>query len=258
MFPKPELGVSLAGLAPVASAPWAGGPRAGIQWAADAGFRSVQLDAAAPGLRPRELDRAARRDVAALLRRLQLRLSGLDLWIPPEHLTDPARSERALEAITQAVELAADLARLGATGVTGVVSVVLAGGLAADARGQLASHAESHGAWIADHAVPGPGGFAAWAAESGIGVGLDPAAILLGGQDPAALAARAGPALRSARLSDATMTGRAAPGLSSGRLDMLAYAAALAVAGYTRGVVLDLRGLADQAQAAAAARDRWS
>src|SRR5690606_13026801 len=71
------------------------GPRAPIEAAAKAGFRAVALDASAAGLRPRDLDRSARRDLAALLRRLELAFAGLDLWIPPEHFASPEHADRA-------------------------------------------------------------------------------------------------------------------------------------------------------------------
>jgi sugar phosphate isomerase/epimerase len=244
MFPRPELAVSLAGLERRVDAPWAGGPRAAIQWAA-AGFRAVQLDATAVGLRPRELDRSARRDLAALLRRLGLTLTGLDLWIPPEHLLDPGRAERALDAVLQAVDLGADLARLN--GHAAAVSLVLPEGLPREVGATITERSLASGVPVADHAI----------APVGASIGIDPAAMLLAGQDPAAAAARAGRALASARLSDASPTGRV-PALSpGGRLDLTVYLASLAVAGYTRAVVLDLRGLADQGAAAESARRAW-
>lgn len=256
MFPRPELSLSLAGLSTDPAAPWSAGPRAAIEWAAKTGFHAVQLDAAAAGVRPRELDRSARRDLAALLRRVQLALSGLDLWIPPEHLVNPAKSERAMEAIVQAVDLAAELARLLDHGERAVVSLVLPAGMPDDARRQLGGHAESRGAHLADHAAPAAPAPSA-PTIGPMGVGVDPAAILLAGQDPATTAARAGPALAAARLSDATMIGRTAPLLAPGRLDLTAYLASVAVAGYTRPLILDLRGLPEQAAVARAVRQRW-
>jgi hypothetical protein len=46
------------------------------------GFRSVQLSAAQPGLRPRELDRSGRRDLLARLSRLQMPAAGLESGWP--------------------------------------------------------------------------------------------------------------------------------------------------------------------------------
>jgi sugar phosphate isomerase/epimerase len=238
MLARPPLAVSLAGLNRGPDAP--SGPRAAIDWAVLAGFKAVQLDAMAPGLRPRELDRSARRDLAAILRRGGLPLTGLDLWIPPEHLLDPAKAERAMEAILRAVELGADLVRHSAGPAFAAISVVLPEGLAADIASQLARAADHAGVRIADHAIKAAG-------VEGIHRGVDPAMQLLAGQDPALVAARAGAALASARLSDASLTGRVQPGSSGGRLDLVAYIASLSVAGYGRPIILDPRGLSAQA-----------
>jgi sugar phosphate isomerase/epimerase len=255
MFPRPSLSISLAGLAPDARAPWAGGARAAIGWASQAGYRWVHLDAAAPGVRPRELDRAARRDLAAFLRRSQLLLSGLDLWIPPEHFIDPGRCDRAVSAVLAAMELAAALHALIAGSTSPAVSVVLPERLPAEVREALESRGEATGARIADHAgfdQPGHDG------GSPLGVGIDPAALLLAGRDPAAAASRAGRALVSARLSDATTVGRVAPGNAGGRLDQLAYFVALSTAGYAQPVVVDLRGVAEQDFAARSISSRMA
>ena len=257
MVPPPPLAISLAGLERRDDAPWAAGPRAAIDWAAAAGFGAVQLDATAPGLRPRELDRSARRDLGALLRRAGLSLAGLGLWIPLEHLTDASRAERALEAILQAVELAADLARLGAGQPGPAISCVLPKGIPADIVAQLADAAGRTGVRIADHAVPLTSAAEVSATNGGLDLGIDPAAILLAGLDPAVAAARAGPRLASARWSDASLTGRIAPGSESGRLDLTAYLVSLTVAGYSRAVILDLRGIHDQASAAPDCLARW-
>jgi sugar phosphate isomerase/epimerase len=258
MIPRPTLAVSLAGLERDSGAPWAAGARAAIDWAAGAGFRAVQLDAAAAGVRGRDLDRSGRRDLAALLRRSQLALAGLDLWVPPEHFADPARSERAVAALTGAIELAADLARLVEGSPQAAVSVVLPAALDDEIRAAIEGAAQSRGTRLADHAChvgkadaprsqPAP--------EAPLGIGIDPAALLLAGQDPAVAAAKAGAALVSARLSDASLVGRAPAG--TGRLDETAYLASLSVAGYGRPLVLDLRGVANQDAAARSALARW-
>jgi sugar phosphate isomerase/epimerase len=241
---RPLLAVSLAGLERTANAPWAAGPRAAIDWAAGLGIAGVQIDAMAAGVRPRDLDRSARRDLAALLRRSHLALSGLDLWIPPEHFVDAAKADRALAAALAAIELSADLARLTEGSPTPALSVVLPELLAAEARTAITNQSQTHGVGVADHAL-----------KPIMGAGLDPAAILLAGQDPGAAAARAGASLVSARLSDASLTGRVAPG--AGRLDEITYLASLSVAGYQRPLVLDLRGVPNQAAAASAVVSRW-
>jgi sugar phosphate isomerase/epimerase len=247
-----DLSVSLAGLESGADAAWSAGPRGAIEWAAGAGFRSVALDGAAAGVRARDLDRSGRRDLAALLRRLRLGLAGIDLWIPPEHLMDPARQERALSAIVGAVELAGDLARLDA-GMRPVLSVVLPEKASEVLLDSIDRAAEMGGVAVADHALTKTPG----AAESLRGVGVDPGAVLLVGADPSERVLRAGTGLRGARLSDADLSGRIVPGGRGGRLDGRAYLGALVRVAYAGPITLDLRGVRDQEGAAVGARAWW-
>ena len=259
--PPPALGVSLAGLS-FATVP------ALLQWAADAGFAALRFDAAAPGMRPRDLDRSARRDLAANLRRRQLRFAGLDLWIPPEHFADPAHADRAADAVAQAVDLASDLARLEPGDAVVCVSFPPRSGDADPAEQvltSLAHHADAAGVDLADFAVPSR------PAHDHLRLGLDPAALLLRGLDPAAEASRAGPRLASALLTEFDGVTRRVPDIAAGfspvphslaiarpalpsqrRLDLPSYLVALATASYTRPLVLDLRGVAAQRPAAVA------
>ncbi len=248
---NPDLSISLASLEPAPGAPWAAGPRAGIDWAAAKGFRSVQLDAAAAGIRPRDLDRSARRDLAALLRRTQLRFTGLDLWIPSEHFVDSARVQRATEATMAAIDLAADLARLVESPRGGLVGIALPAAVPPALVQTLCAYAESRGVDLADHTVRDT------RPDARLGVGLDPAGLLLAGQDPVALAARWGTAVQCARLSDASAVGRVAVAGAGSRLDVRAYRATLDVLGYSRNVVVDVRGVRDQVQALMRAREVW-
>ncbi len=239
--------------------------RAIVAYARVLGVQALQLDAAAPGLRARELDRSARRDLASLLRRSELAVSGLDLWIPPDHFTDPRHVDRALAAAFAAMELARDLAQLvgGLSPPGGIVAVTLPRAPAPAVQAllvELRSRADQIGCVLADCAwppveFPDPGP---------VRVGLDPAAVFAAGADPHVEAARLGPRLAQARLSDLASAGRVAPG--SGRLKLMDYAAALlaAGAGLSGGsgrsggpVVLDLRSVSRQNLAAPAAVQAW-
>lgn len=237
------LSVSLAGLDPSPGHAWSGGVRGAIAWAGGLGVRRVRLDGAASGARARELDRGARRDLAALLRRRELLFCGIDLWIPAAHFADSQRVDRAVEASVGAVRLAADLARLGDASGGPVVSVAIGETPVDGVVASLSGAASEHGVAIADH-----GGHA------GLGRGIDPASVLLAGDDPASLATGGG--VTSARLSDADASGRCPVG-AHGRLDVAAYGAALSVGGYTRDVVIDLRGLVSQGEAARRAMEVW-
>lgn len=222
-----------------------GGAREQIVEAARLGYRAVQVDAAAEGTRPRDLDRSGRRDLAALLRRLDLKLSGLDLWVPPTHFVEAARSDRAVAAVIAAVELASELgAIVGADPGGPAVSVAFPENMSPDVAAHLRSAAAQRGARIADHAWPVSIG-----GDGPIGIGIDPAGVILSGADPAGETSRLKATPASARLSDIAPEGRVAPG--TGKLDVLAYVVALSAKGYGGHLVVDLRGLPDPGAAAA-------
>jgi sugar phosphate isomerase/epimerase len=254
-------------------------PRARVEWAAVHGVRAVQLDATVPGLRPRELDRSARRDIASLLRRLELAFAGLDLSIPVSHFADPAMLDRAVKATQDAITLAADIATLSPSpsGITAdagrMVAITLPATLGADVRSTLVSHAQSCKVTLADfrwplpelerpaptstgRAVHKPDGFASVVVptaslvatsnpEFNFGCGLDTGTLLVAGLNPAKAIARLAtlhpgqPA--QIRLTDAA-AGRRVP-LGDGDLDELSVDVACQVAGYRGYAIVDLRGI---------------
>ncbi len=233
--------LSIAGLDKAPDAPWSAGPRRAIDWALSVGTKAVQLDAALPGLRPRELDQSARRDLAAVLRRAGAACSGLDLWIPEPHFTDPAQQNRAVDAIEDAASLAADLRRLGAIDGLPAVSIRTHAETPSHLTDRLARTADHLGAALADHRWPRDG--------TTLPVGIDPASLLMSGHDPATTVARLASPPAAARLSDASALGRCVPGAGSLRIDD--YEVALSVARYAGWLVIDLRGIPNQAEAAA-------
>lgn len=215
-------------------------PRAEIEWAASVGARAVQLDAARSGLRPRELGRSARRDVASTLRRCGLAFSGLDLMIPARHFVDPAHADRAAVALRAALELAAELSDLCETpasisaGANRVVCVSLEGDAGREAVEPLADVAGALNARIADHQWP-----AQVAERREVAIGLDAAAIAGAGCDPVAEAARLARFAAAARISEWTP-----------RIDDAAFTAALGAGGFTGFLVVDVRRSADAERAA--------
>lgn len=241
-FAAPPLSLAIAGFHP------GGGPttdpaalfRAACAAAAQSGCSGVHLDGTLPGMRARELDRSARAEIAAALKRSGLACSGVDLWIPSEHFAQPSTVDRAVAASVQAITLAADVARASA-GPRPVLSFALPDAPDPQAIAAIATAADRAGVAVADHAVRSDS-----AADFGplIGRGIDPAAALAAGRNPAALASAAGAALTAARLSDLDAAGhRCTPG--AGRLDTLAYAVALVTARFDRPVVLDVRAVTD-------------
>lgn len=219
---------------------WGAGPREAITVAAQMRFGAVQFDAAFAGTRPRDLDRSARRELAALLRRHGLAFTGVDLWIPPAHFEAGPHTERAADAVRMALELSADIAALVPGNPRPVVGVTLP--RESPARVLLGQAALRVGVTIADHAWPaGP-------AAPGIGVGIDPAAVILSGDDPVRAVASLTTAPASCRLCDLGQQGRVAVG--AGRLDVIAFEASARTAGYDAPFIADVRGLRDQIGAA--------
>ncbi|MBX3403357.1 MAG: sugar phosphate isomerase/epimerase [Phycisphaeraceae bacterium] len=245
----PPLSIALCGLGP--TGPGRGDVREQIAWVRSRGVDAVHLNAAAPGVRARDLDRSGRRDLAAVLRRSGLRLGGVDLWIPPEHFADPAQVDRAMASLMATLELAGEIGALVNGPADGsVVGAVLPESLAADHLAALAGHAERTGARVADHALPPR------QATGPIGAGLDPSACLATGVDPVMTASRHARGMFAARLSDVSRMaggGRVPVGSRDGSLDAPAYAVALSTGGFEGRLAIDLRGLADANSAVASA-----
>lgn len=248
MLGFPEISISATGF----SHPSSTNARASIDAIASLGVRGIALDATTPGLRPRELSRSARRDIASILRRHQLELTGLDLWIPPDHFTDPSESERAIDATIQALEMASELVPLVGGRSRPVVSVVLPEDLPQSTRETLASVATHHGSTLANHAIMNED----TVPVAGIGIGIDPVFYLTDGQSPAKAITRAGTNLASARLCDTNAMGRCPIGGSGAKLDLTGYAGALIVSG-EEWVTLDVRGLDNPMLGARTGIDAW-
>ena len=231
-MPPQHLSLAILGLDPARSA----SARDLINLATRTGYRGVQIDATYPGLRPRELDRSARRDLAALCSRSGLAISGVDCFIPPRHLLAGQHQDRAMHALIAALELSADLARLG-NGDAGIVSCELPTGIQSEIVDAIEAACDRFEVQVADHATTQP--------THPLHVGIDPAACLEAGNDPVRSAASLGERLVSTRLSDRDESGRVLPVVEEGRLDLLAYRVALVSAGYGRPLVVDLRGVPD-------------
>ena len=256
--------LSIAGLHSAAvEGPWSRGVRSAIGWAVGVGFRSVQLDAAAPEIRARVLDRSGRRDLAAAVRRASLGFTGLDLWIPAEHFEPGEHADRAHAALLGAIDLAADLRGLISAGdaAPAVVSVTLPAAYAgadevralADGRGVLV---EDFGA-LAREAFERASADGEQAADQPTVVtgailpGVDTGRVILRGDPPGKTFARFSKSLATLRLNDADDTGRREIGRGSLGVETLIALHATLTAGLP--IVTDLRGLDQPNRSAAAA-----
>ena len=232
-------------------APLGESPRPALDALAERGFRHVQLSAMLPGLRPRELSDSGRRDLAATLRQKSLAVSGIDIWIPPQHFVDPAQVDRAVAAVRETVELASVLGQCPVS-----LTLPSPGEQETDFGGvveSLADHSMRHGVDLADHAVD-------VSSLHDLGIGIDPAASLGHGQDPARQVTAHAPRLISARLCDLLRSGLRGP-VGDGpeaQLDVLAYRVALTTAGYSRPVVVDARQWPDPLCGLEQTREIWS
>ncbi len=218
-------------------------------------IRHIQWNAAEPGYRPRDLDSGARRGLLEKLRRLELELSGVDLWIPPEHFLSDARVDRALTAVKSAIEFSA---------VCGRVPVSLAlprqGKDTDSALNQLesiqsavAGWADHFGVEIADHGLPR-------CRHEVIRIGIDPAASLALGEDPISTTTSYASHLSSLRLCDLLRSGLRGPIAEPGnaRLDDFRLAVAAMAAGYERPVVIDTRQWSGPWSGVLSTIERWT
>lgn len=248
MFGLPQISVSAAGIATQSS-----DPRSTIELIETMGVRGITLDATTPSLRPREFSRSARRDLASFLRRCELEFTGLDLWIPPEHFADPLHAQRAIDAVSNACEMSAELASLLSGTSKPIVSVVLPSELSQTDRRALGDSAQRVGATIADHQVveqptnPTPG----------IAIGVDPVMVLMSGKSAGKAITHAGSQLVSARLCDVNAMGRCVVGSPGSKLDLTGYIGALIVASQD-WITLDLRQLPDPLIASQRAIEAWT
>lgn len=243
-MPAQHLSLAILGLDPTRSA----SARDLIALGARAGYRGVQIDATYPGLRPRELDRSARRDLAALCARSGLVISGVDCFVPARHLLAGEHQDRAMHALIASLELSADLARLGDSEAS-VVSCELPADLPSEITDAFEAACDRFDTRLADHATTQP--------THALHRGVDPAACLEAGTDPATHAASLGERLGSARLSDRDEAARVLPVVEVGRLDLPAYRVALVSAGYERPLVVDLRGVPDAILRCSQVPDAW-
>lgn len=212
-------------------------PRGQIDWAASRGARGIQLDVAMAGIRARELGRSARRDLASLIRRRDLRLSGLDLWIPPRHFVNPADQQRATDATIGACELAAELRGILGDGSTIGVSMALHEATPRAVLDTIGAAAMRCGVLIIDHAWPAR----VVSVDGPIRVGIDPATLIGAGQSVEKAALALTPIPSAFRLSDFAASGRVAAG--EGSLDLRAYDVALTTLNWGGAITLDLRGV---------------
>ncbi len=240
-------------------APLAGEVTEALAAIAQIGFRAVQLSATQVGTRPRDLDGSGRRGLASHLRRLDLLCAGFDLFIPPAHFVDSAFVDRAIDAVSQCATLASAVGRVP-------VSIALPEktaeneGRLREVRDAISACAQREGVWIADHGLDATKAGAQMSSASALGVGIDPPTILAAGHDLCEVVARCGSHVVTARIVDLLRSGMRGPPDEphESRLDLLAYAASLAVLPLRFSPVADARQWTDPRVGLANTLRRWS
>jgi len=231
----------------VAIAPLPGAPRERLGALRELGARAATLDVSNPDLRPRALDRSARRGLAASLRRFELALGGFDLPIPPGHFADAGAQDRAIAAVRAAVEMLSELGELVET--VPLIHLTLPDEEAEDAAREMGRAARELGVTLVDMARP-----PAEELPDGWGFGVNLGRELEADADPlAALTKRESPA--SVRLSDAGPAGRVA--LGEGRLELPPAVAVIQTTCEGAGLVIDVKGAPRPAEAAGRALRAW-
>lgn len=240
-------------------APLAGEATEALQALSQMGYRAVQLSATQVGTRPRDLDVSGRKDLMVQLRKLGLACAGLDLWIPSSHFVDSAFIDRAVNAVTQSIMLAASLGRCS-------VSIALPEQTdqnkdqLRDVREAIQTAAQHEGIWIADHGLDAATGKWSCEASSFLGIGIDPPMLMAAGHDVSALVARFGASIVSARIVDLLRSGMRGPPDEPGnsRLDFQTYAATLASLPLRTSPVADARQWTDAHAGLRATIERWT
>ena len=230
-------------------------PRKGIDLLSSHSCRAIQVDARSEGTRPSDLGPSGRRDLAGLIRKRGMTLAGLDLWLPESAFLEAGTIDRAVDRTLECIDLAAELGHC-------TVSMCLP---PAETSSQLDAAIETilgragrQGVRIADHA---PGAASAKPLDvHAHGLGLDPASLMVQGEDPVEAVHAWGERLASARLIDlAPGGGRILPTHGGGgRLDLVSYKVALGLNPGCRQVVLDLRGCPDPLQGLLQAGQAWA
>lgn len=245
-MPLPAL--SLSGLSREPGTSWAGGPRAAIEWAGGIGYRRLALDLTAAGIRPRELDRSARRGIAALLRRAELAVVGCDLLIPADHFISPGHVDRAIEASIHAIEFARELAAL--CEARPLITLELPG--ESEARSIIGASAEREGVLVAQLSAEEVG------REGWSRLALNLPAVMGEGGDGAGSIGSQGDSLAQVRITDLVDGVRRPLGTAGGKLEPLALVAAIAAASYGAcDPVIEVRGIAEQHTAAQTSLSAW-
>jgi sugar phosphate isomerase/epimerase len=226
--------------------------KVGLKQAAEMGFAAVEVGAAGAEINPRNLSGSARRHLGRHVRNLGLALAALGADPPGAHRLDAQNIDERADLARSVLEMAAESGAPMVTLNPGRLIDPSTGRLFGTTRellGNLADHADRVGTRLA--LLSGgddPDQVAAWLKEfdcPALRICVDPAALLLAGRDPAAAARRLADHIGLSHARDASAAGGSGPGaetsLGRGDVDLPAYLAALAEAGYAQPHIIRRR-----------------
>lgn len=231
-------------------------PREGLAWLSSIGIRATAFSATDPLTRPRDLDRSARRDLVAIMSRLELRCACVDCFLPTAHFLDAAQVDRATAAAIDAIEFAAEIATLEGRigGGTVVLSVpTTKDKLAQDALDAISATAQHQGVHVAVPTCDASLVFQPFL------VALDPAQILANNQDPLTIALASSRRIGAVRIVDLLRSGSRGPigEPQEAQLDCRGFASGCRAAGFEGEFVVDLRQWHDPRGGLLATLSRW-
>jgi sugar phosphate isomerase/epimerase len=223
-----------------------------LEQAAGLGFAAVELDAAAGETSPTELTESGRRHLARFCGNLGLDLAALSADVGPGGLADPAAVDAHVDRTRRVLELAADLRIPVVTADVGYLVDPRSGEpspVVADALRAIAEHADRVGTIFGLQSGPDPpDSLHRLLRQMGcpsLKVCLDPAGLARFGHPPIEAVGHLAEDLALSHLGDATFGGPGRPGvetqLGRGQLDLPAFLAELAAAGYLGPLILRRR-----------------
>jgi sugar phosphate isomerase/epimerase len=221
----------------------------GFQRAAELGLSGVEFGAAVGDLSPENLSRSGRKHVTRLVEGLGLRLTSLVADMPGLRLTDPKSIQERIDRTCRIVEMSLELGIRTVSAAAGSLTHPETGEpseLALDALSRIGEFADSRGVVYAVRCThDGPERIGRVLSELGcpaLGLCLDPAALVMGGLNPAALAESLHERIRLVHARDATAGGANRPGhetrFGEGEVDWVGILDVLGEAGYRGAYVL--------------------
>lgn len=242
------------------------GTKDALRLAGSLDFSAVELATVAGDIAPEHLTSSGRRHLAHFIRGLGLQLTSLAADMPGLRLTDPGTADECVERTCHVLELAADLKVPVVTASLGAITHPDTGEpspLALEALRRIGEFADSRGTIYAIRPSYDAGDrlvdiLAALACPS-IGVGLDPAALVMTGANPLARLERFIEQVVAVQARDGTVgrdqhAGHEAP-LGEGDVDWMTLLAMLTAAEYRRPYILRRRESANPTDDLRHARD---